>query len=134
MIESKKNNNGWRRSYIKQVQRHMRMRGECFAILAVEVMPEGANGFLVEHCSEGFIFVTSRDNFKIAYGALRSALIALHPLERKAVDLRKVLADKRVEETIKDAYRYKEHTKRIRQKAGKNSLSVMTVTSNKDMA
>jgi DNA-binding ferritin-like protein len=116
MIESKKNNSGWRRSYIQQVQRHMMMRRNYFAILAVEVMPKGANGFLVEQCSEGVIFVTSRENFKVAYGALRSALIALHPLKREVIDLRKVLADKRVEEAIADAYRYKEHIKKIRQK------------------
>ena len=132
MIESKKNNSGWRRSYIQQVQRHMRMRGECFAILAVQVMPMGANGFLVEHCSEGVIFITSRENFKVAYGALRSALIALHPLERKAVDLRKVLADKRVEEAIKDAYRYKEHIKKIRQKARRIVTNAKGITQDAD--
>jgi len=132
LIESKKNNSGWRRSYIQQVQRHMRMRGECFAILAVEMMPEGANGFLVEHCSEGVIFVTSRENFKVAYGALRSALIALHPLKREVMDLRKVLADKRVEEAIKDAYRYKEHIKKIRQKTRRIVTNAKGITQDAD--
>ena len=132
MIESKKNSSGWRRSFIQQVQRHMRMRGDCFAILAVEVMPKGASGFLVEHCSEGVIFVTSRENFKVAYGALRSALIALHPLKREVVDLRKVLADKRVEEAIKDAYRYKEHIKKIRQKARRIVTNAKSITKEAD--
>lgn len=117
MIESKKNNSGWRRSYIQQVQRHMRMRRNCFAILAVEVMPKGANGFLVEHCSEGVIFVTSRENFKVAYGALRSALIALHPLKREVMDLRKVLADKKIENAVKDAMHYQEYLRKVRIKA-----------------
>lgn len=132
LIESKKNNSGWRRSYIQQVQRHMKMRGECFAILTVEVMPMGANGFLVEHCSEGVIFVTSRENFKIAYGALRSALIALHPLKREVMDLRKAFADKRVEEAIKDAYRYKEHIKKIRQKAERIVTNAKGITQDTD--
>jgi len=106
MIESKKNASGWKRSYIHQVREYMKIRGERFAILAVDVMPKGANGFLVERCSEGVIFVTSRENFKIAYAALRSVLVALHPLERRAIDFKRVLADSRVEETIKSAYGY----------------------------
>lgn len=119
MIESKKNNSGWRRSYIQEVQRHMRMRRDCFAILAVEVMPKGANGFLIEHCSEGVIFVTSRENFKVAYGALRSALIALHPLKREVMDLRKVLADKKIENAVKDAMHYQEYLRKVRTKAAR---------------
>jgi len=117
MIESKKNASGWRRDYVHQVQQHMKVRGERFAILAVDIMPKGANGFLVENCSEGVIFVTSRENFKVAYAALRSVLITLHPLERRTIDFKRVLADKRVEEAIKDAYGYEENIKKIRQKA-----------------
>jgi len=110
----------------------MSMRRERFAILAVEVMPKGANEFLVEYCSEGVIFVTSRENFKVAYGALRSVLIALRPLKREVVDLRKVLADKRVEEAIEDAYRYKEYIKKIRQKAGRIVTNAKGITQDAD--
>jgi hypothetical protein len=119
MIESKKNASGWKRNYIHQVREHMKVRGERFAILAIDVMPKGANGFLVEHCSEGVIFVTSRENFKIAYAALRSVLVALHTLEKRAIDFKRVLADSRVEEAIKNAYGYEENIKKIRQKARK---------------
>jgi hypothetical protein len=92
LIESKENHSGWSRSFLEQVQRHMKVRGERLAILAVEVMPSGANRFMVEPCSEGVILVTSRDNFRIAYGALRAVLIALQPFNVRQVNIRKILA------------------------------------------
>ena len=131
LTESKKNSS-WRRSFIQEVQKHMRVRGKCFAILAVQAMPKGANGFLIEHCSEGVIFVTSRNNFVVTYGALRSVLIAIHPLERKAVDLQKVLADKRIEEAINDAYQYEQHVKNIRKKATGIVTSAKGITRDAD--
>jgi Mg2+ and Co2+ transporter CorA len=130
MIESKKNTSGWRRNYILQVQEHMRMRGERFAILAVEVMPKGYDRFFVERCSEGVIFVTSRENFKVVYGCLRSVLVTLGSSERRAIDFRRVLADKRVEEAIHDAYQYEENIKKIRQKAGRIVTSAEEITKN----
>jgi len=130
MIESKKNTSGWRRNYILQVQEHMRMRGERFAILAVEVMPKGYDRFFVERCSEGVIFVTSRENFKVVYGCLRSVLVTLSSLERRAIDFRRVLADKRVEEAIQDAYQYEENIRKIRQKAGRIVTSAEEITKN----
>jgi hypothetical protein len=114
LIESKENHSGWSRSFLEQVQRHMKVRGERLAILAVEVMPSGANGFMVEPCSEGVILVTSRDNFRIAYGALRAILIALQPFNMKQVDIKKILADKRIEEAITEAFQYQEYLKNIR--------------------
>ena len=45
IIESKKNTSGWRRSFIGQVRKHMANRGCHYAILAVSVMPKGANRF-----------------------------------------------------------------------------------------
>jgi hypothetical protein len=114
LIESKKNHSGWSRSFLEQVQRHMKIRGERLAILAVEVMPSGANGFMVEPCSEGVILVTSRDNFRIAYGALRAILIALQPFNARQVDIKKILADKKIEEAIAEAFRYHEYLKNIR--------------------
>jgi hypothetical protein len=130
MIESKKNTSGWRRNYILQVQEHMRMRGERFAILAVEVMPKGYDRFFVERCSEGVIFVTSRENFKVVYGCLRSVLVTLSPLERRTIDFKRVLADKRVEEAIHDAYQYEENIKKIRQKAGRIVTNAEEITKN----
>jgi hypothetical protein len=97
----------------------MKIRGERLAILAVEVMPSGANGFMVEPCSEGVILVTSRDKFRIAYGALRAVLIALQPFNARQVDIRKILADKRIEEAISEAFRYSEYLKNIRKRAQK---------------
>jgi len=119
LIESKENYSGWSRSFLEQVQRHMKIRGERLAILAVEVMPSGANGFMVEPCSEGVILVTSRDNFRMAYGALRAVLIALQPFNVRQVDVRKILADKRIEEAISEAFRYSEYLKNIRKRAQK---------------
>jgi len=130
MIESKKNTSGWRRNYVLQVQKHMRMRGERFAILAVEVMPKGYDRFLIERCSEGVIFVTSRENFKVLYGCLRSVLVTLGSSERRAIDFKKVLADKRVEEAIQDVYQYEENIKKIRQKAGRIVTSAEEITKN----
>jgi hypothetical protein len=90
LVESKKNSSGWDRSFIHQVRNQMQLRGERFAILAVEVMPETANGFLIENCPEGVILVTDRENFKVSYGAVRSALIALHPFCHKNMDFHKL--------------------------------------------
>lgn len=114
VIESKKNHSGWKRSYIKQVQRHMKIRGERLAILAVEVMPAGSNGFLIEQCSQGVILVTSRNNFRVVYGALRAVLIALRPFNARQIDIKKILMDKRIEEAINDAFQYQEYLKNIR--------------------
>jgi hypothetical protein len=97
----------------------MKIRGERLAILVVEVMPSGANGFMVEYCSEGVILVTSRDNFRITYGALRAILIALQPFNAKQVDIKKILADKRIEEAITEAFRYQEYLRKFERKQRK---------------
>jgi hypothetical protein len=132
LIESKENHSGWSRSFLEQVQRHMKARGERLAILAVEVMPSGANGFMVEPCSEGVILVTSRDNFRIAYGALRAVLIALQPFNVRQVDIRKILADKRVEEAIAEAFQYQEYLKNIRKGVQKIVSSAKDIAQNTD--
>jgi cell division septum initiation protein DivIVA len=120
LTESKKNGrSGWRRSYIEQVQRHMKNRSIRLAILAVETMPKGSNGYIIEHCSEGVVWVTNRENYIVAYGALRSILLGLHPFQRKTIDPCKVLADKRIDEPIRAAYKYVDYVKRIRQKTRK---------------
>jgi len=132
LVESKKNHSGWDRSFLQEVQRHMKNRGEHLAILAVEVMPSGANGFMVEPCSEGVVLVTSRDNFRIAYGALRAVLIALHPFNVRQVDIKKILADKRIEEAITDAFQYHEYLKNIRQRAQKIISNAKIITQDAD--
>lgn len=117
LIESKKNSSGWKRSFLEEVRRHMQVRGEHFAILAAEVVPKACNGFLIEQCPEGMILVTDRRYFCVSYGALRSALITLHPLHQREFDLHKLFADKRINEAIKDAHNYCEWVKRIREKS-----------------
>jgi len=120
MTESKMNSgSGWKSEYIEEVRRHMANRGIKHAILAVEAMPKGANGYMVKSYSEGVIFVTSRENCGIAYGALRTVLVGLNPLQREPIDLQKVLADKRVEEPIQKAYGYAEFMKKAKQKTRK---------------
>lgn len=130
LIESKKNNSGWKRSYIQQVRRHMKLRNEQFAILAVEVMPRGANGFMTEHFPEGAIIVTSIQNFYIAYGAVRSALIALAPFGKSNLDVQQLFADKRIEEAIQDAYQYQDKLRKIRANAHKIEKNAKSITEN----
>jgi hypothetical protein len=132
LIESKENHSGWSRSFLEQVQRHMKIRGERLAILAVEVMPSGANGFMVEPCSEGVILVTSRDNFRIAYGALRAILIALQPFNVRQVDVKRILADKKVEEAITEAFQYQEYLKNIRKGVQKIVSNAKDIAQNTD--
>jgi hypothetical protein len=135
LIESKSNNSGWDRTFIDEVRRHMKLRNENFAILTVEVMPKGANGFLIEHCAEGVLMVTARESLRLVYGALRSVFIALHKIERKDVDLQKVFADKRIEEALMDIFRYEEYIKNIRTKADKisrNSRDITTISNELD--
>jgi len=128
LVESKKNSSGWDRSFIHQVRNQMRLRGERFAILAVEMMPKTANGFLIENCPEGVILVTDRENFKISYGAVRSALIALHPFCHKEIDFHKLFADQKINQAIKDAYNYCEWVKKIKYKARRIETTAQGVT------
>lgn len=128
LVESKSNNSGWDRAFITEVRRHMKLRNENFAILTVEVMPRGANGFLIEHYTEGVIVVTARESLRVVYGALRSALVALHKLERKDIDLRKIFTDKRVQDILIDIFRYEEYIKNIRMKAEKISRNSHDIT------
>jgi len=117
LIESKKNGSGWNRSFIQQTRNHMKLRGERFAILAVDNMPKGANGFLFEQCPEGVVLVTDREYFRVAYGSMRASLIALQPFCHKEVDFGRLFADQRISEAVKEAYDYCEFVKRIKEKA-----------------
>ncbi|MEM2144345.1 MAG: hypothetical protein QW279_03220 [Candidatus Jordarchaeaceae archaeon] len=132
LIESKENHSGWSRSFLEQVRRHMKVRGERLAILAVEVMPSGANGFMVEPCSEGVVLVTSRDNFRVAYGALKAVFIALQPFNVQKVDIKKILADKKIEEAITEAFQYSEYLKNIRKRAQKIINNAKGIAQNVD--
>jgi hypothetical protein len=117
LIESKKNGSGWNRSFIQQTRTHMKLRGERFAILAVDKMPQGANSFLFEQCAEGVVLVTDREYFRVAYGSLRASLIALQQFNHKEADFGKLFADQKISEAIKEAYNYCEWARRIREKA-----------------
>lgn len=115
LIESKKNSE-WNHSFIEQVRKHMQFRGISFALLAVNTMPKGANGFMFEHTIEGVVLITSRDNFTVSYGAIRSALITLRLFRRNPIDLRKLFSDQRITEAIKTAYGYSEFIRKIRKR------------------
>jgi len=127
LIESKKNNSGWSKDFIDEVKRHMQANSNRFAILAVEVMPKGAKGFLIEHFNEGAILVTSRKDVCIAYGALRAVFIATYPFEINVGDLRKLFEEKRIEEAIKDALHYQEYLKKIRTKSASIMLNAKNI-------
>jgi hypothetical protein len=115
LIESKRNN-GWHRSFIQEVRKHMKLRGISFAILALDSMPKGSNGFMFELAVEGVILITSRDNFTISYGAIRSALITLRLFRHNNIDLHRLFSDQRITEAINKAYGYSEFIKRLRQR------------------
>jgi hypothetical protein len=117
LIESKKNGSGWNRSFIQQTRNQMKLRGERFAILAVDIMPKGANGFLFDQCPEGVVLVTDREYFRVAYGGLRASIIALQPFCHKEVDFGRLFADQKISEAVKEAYDYCEFVKRIKEKA-----------------
>jgi len=123
LVESKRNNqSGWRRSYVEEVRRHMSNHNTKYAILAVEVMPRGTNGYMTEYHSEGVIFVTGRDACHVAYGAVRAVLIATGRLSKRTIDLANALSDKRVTEKIQGLYKFEEFHRQIR----KNAASVVT--------
>lgn len=114
------------------VRKHMRARSNQFAILAVEVMPKGAKGFLVEHFHEGVIFVTSRKDIHIAYAALRSAFIATYPLKINVADLGRLLEEKKIEDAVKDAMHYQEYLRKIRVRATKIVSNAKKITEDSD--
>lgn len=127
LIESKKNGSGWNRSFIQQTRTHMKLRGERFAILAVDIMPKGANGFIFEQCPEGVVLVTDREYFRVAYGSIRASLVALQPFGRKEIDLGRLFAEQRVSEAVKEAYTYCEWAKRIREKARRIETGAVSI-------
>jgi len=132
LIESKKNDSGWDRDFLEGVRKHMQARSNQFAILAVEVMPKGAKGFLVEHFHEGVIFVTSRRDIHIAYAALRSAFIATYPLKINVADLRRLLEEKKIEDVVKDAMHYQEYLRKIRVRVTKIVSNAKKITEDSD--
>jgi len=132
VIESKKNSSGWSRSFLQEVRNHMKIRGERFAILAVDVMPKGANGFMIEPCPEGVILISSRGSFRVAYGALRAVLIALQPFNSQQVDLKKILTDKKIGDAINDALQYHEYLNNIRKGIQRIVTNAKSIDQNAD--
>jgi len=132
LIESKKNDSGWRRTFLENIRKHMKARSNQFAILAVEIMPEGAKGFLVEHSDEGAVLVTSRKDISVTYAALKSVLIATSPFKANVVDIRRLLEEKRIEEAVRDALHYQEYLRRIRVKTARIISDARSVVENSD--
>lgn len=132
LIESKKNGSGWNRSFIQQTRNHMKLRGERFAILAVDNMPKGANGFLFEQCPEGVMLVTDREYFRVAYGSLRASIIALQPFSQKEIDFGKLLAEQKINETIKEAYNYCEWIRKMKEKVRRIETNVDSINQDID--
>jgi hypothetical protein len=132
VIESKKNDSGWSRSFLQEVKNHMKIRGERFGLLAVEVMPRGANGFMIEPCAEGVILVSSRESFRVTYGALRAVLIALHPFNAQPIDIKKILTDKRIADAINNALQYQEYINNIRRSTQKIVTNAKSISQSAD--
>lgn len=135
LIESKKNNSGWDKAFIDNVRRHMKARGNHFALLAVEIMPTGAKGFLIEHSSEGAILIISRKDVCIAYGALRAVFIAIKPFELNVANLQKLLTENEIENIVKDAMNYQQYVRNIKTKATRiisNSRSIVNISDELD--
>ncbi|MEM2969357.1 MAG: hypothetical protein QXR63_00295, partial [Candidatus Bathyarchaeia archaeon] len=78
------------------------------------------------------VLVTSRDNFRIAYGALRAVLMALQPCNIRQVDIKKILPDKRVEEAITEAFQYNEYLRNIRKRTEKIISNAKEISQNAD--
>jgi len=133
VIESKKNGSGWSRSFLQEVRNHMKLRGERFGLLAVQVMPRGANGFMIETFAEGIILVASREHLRVVYGALRAVLIALQPFNTiQQIDVKKILSDKKIGDAINDALQYQEYLNSIRKGTQKIVTSAKNIDQNVD--
>jgi hypothetical protein len=119
LIESKKNSSSWSRSFIEETKNHMRLRGERFAILAVQTMPKGTDGFLIEQFPEGVLLITNREYFRVAYGSLRASINALRPFGQRELDFSRLFADQKIGEVIKQAFDYCGWVKKIRERASR---------------
>ena len=102
LIESK-DTKKWNRSYITTVRKHMEKRNSQYAILCVNTMPSGSNGYLSDHYEEGTIFITKRSNAVMVIGALREILLTQYLLGKKASNLQVALSDKRIQNAINAA-------------------------------
>ncbi len=102
IIESK-DTKKWNRSYISTVRKHMANKNTQYAILSVETMPRGSNGYLSDNYEEGVIFITKRSNTIMVYGALREILLHQYFLGKKVSNLQVALSDKRIQGAINTA-------------------------------
>lgn len=78
----------------------MQFKQSHYAILVVETMPHGANGYLTEYFEEGTIFVTERNGCKAVYGALRAILLCEHEQNRRVADLQIILGNQKIQRAI----------------------------------
>jgi hypothetical protein len=130
-FESKKNKY-WNRSYLDQTSRHMSARGCSYAILAVETMPAGANGYLTEFTDCGTIFVTGRKTCVLAYGALKAVLINEFLIGRKEINLKAALADTHIREAISKIFTSTDSIEALRKKTKKIIQNAKGINSDVD--
>lgn len=125
-IESKSSQT-WSRAYVEQTRKHMAARGCRYAVLAVDKMPSGAKGFLVESTPDGTIFVADRQTCILAYGALKAVLVNEYKTGRRVIDLKTAMADKHIQESLASLFKTFDSIESIR----KNTRKI--VKSSKDI-
>lgn len=117
-IESKSSQT-WSRAYVEQTRKHMAARGCRYAVLAVDKMPSGAKGFLVEPTSDGTIFIADRQTCILAYGALKAVLVNEYKTGRKVIDLKTAMADKHIQESLASLFKTYDYIESIRKRTRK---------------
>jgi hypothetical protein len=117
VIVESKSNGEWRREYLTQTRRYMKLKGSQYAILSLETMPKGVSLYHVEYVEEGAIFITERSSCKMVFGALKVILSSEHTLGRRADSLRNILADARIREALNCALSTSSYFESIRKKA-----------------
>lgn len=117
-IESKSSQT-WSRAYVEQTRKHMAARGCRYAVLAVDTMPSGAKGFLVEPTPDGTIFVADRQTCILAYGALKAVLVNEYKTGRRVIDLKTAMADKHIQESLASLFKTYDSIESIRKKTRK---------------
>ncbi len=102
-IESKKSKK-WSRLYVDQLRRHMAQRKTQYGVLAVSTMPRGGNMYFTENHPEGTVFVTSIEQCKMAYGAIRAIIIADYSLGRRNTNFQSALKNAKIQTAIQNAF------------------------------
>jgi len=122
VIVESKSNKAWDRSYYSQIRKHMQLKQSHYAILVVETMPHGANGYLTEYFEEGTVFVTERSGCKTVYGALRAILLCEDIQTRRVSGLQSILGNRKIQQAITRAMTASNYFESIR----KHSSTIIT--------